>query len=79
MKKRLDLLFPPEKVREPVIYRMVKEFDVLFNIRRARVDEKMGEMVVELEGPETVLSRAIDWLKSQQIRVEPVTHDAMEG
>jgi hypothetical protein len=51
----------------------------VFNIRRAKVTEKIGEMVLELEGDELALNRAIDWLKSKDIRVEPVTRDSIEG
>ncbi len=79
MKRRLDLIFPQNLIKEPVVYRMAKEFGVVFNIRRAKVTDKVGEMVLELEGEEPVLSRAMDWLKGQGIKVEPVTHDAVEG
>ncbi len=79
MKRRLDLIFPQNLIKEPVIYRMAKEFGVVFNIRRAKVTDKVGEMVLELEGEEPVLSRAMDWLKGRGIKVEPVTHDAVEG
>lgn len=79
MKKALDLIFPQDLIREPMIYRMSKQFDVVFNIRRAKITEKVGEMVLELEGDPLVLEKAVNWLKSQGIRVEPVTHDAVEG
>lgn len=79
MKKQLDLIFPQGLIKEPVIHQMSKQFDVVFNIRRAKVTEKVGEMVLELEGEGPDLDDAIAWLKKQNIRVEPVTHDAVEG
>lgn len=80
MKKQLDLIFPRELIREPVIHLMSKEFDaVIFNIRRAKVTEKVGEMVLELEGPEADLDDAISWLRKKNVRVESVVHDAIEG
>jgi L-aspartate semialdehyde sulfurtransferase ferredoxin len=79
VKKRLDLIFPQNLIKEPVIHRMAKEFDVVFNIRRAKVTDKVGEMVLELEGDDAVLEKAIGSLKAKGIRVEPVTHDAVEG
>jgi ABC-type methionine transport system ATPase subunit len=79
MKKRLDLIFPQNLIKEPVIHRMSKDFAVVFNIRRAKVTEKVGEMVLELEGEEAALTKAIDSLKAKGIRVEPVTHDSVEG
>ncbi|MGQ0644659.1 MAG: NIL domain-containing protein [Elusimicrobiota bacterium] len=80
MKKRLELIFPQNQIKEPVICRMAREFGgLVFNIRRARVTEKVGEMVLELDGPDADVEDALDWLRKQQIRVEPVTHDAVEG
>lgn len=78
-RKALDLIFPRNLIREPVVHRMSKKFDVVFNIRRAKVTETVGEMVLELDGDDAVLEDAIAWLKEQGMRVAPVTHDAMEG
>jgi ABC-type methionine transport system ATPase subunit len=79
MKKALYLIFPQELIREPMIYRLCKECDVVFNIRRAKVTEKVGEMVLEFEGEEPTVEKAVAWLKKKGIRVEPVTRDAVEG
>lgn len=78
-KKALDLIFPQELIKEPVICQMSKAFDVVFNIRRAKITDKVGEMVVELEGNPDVIESAISWLKARKIKVEPVTHDAIES
>jgi L-aspartate semialdehyde sulfurtransferase ferredoxin len=79
LKQRLDLYFPQDLVREPVLHRLSKSFDVSFNIRRARVTDHLGEMVLELEGDPSTLENAVGWLKKQGVRVEPVTHDTIEG
>ena len=79
MKKQLDLIFPQRLIQEPLIHRLSKEFDIVFNIRRAKVTEHVGELILELEGSETDLEEALAWLKKQGVRVEPATHDAVEG
>ena len=58
---------------------MARRFKITFNIRRARVTSKIGEMILELEGDEKTLDDSIQWLKSRKVRVEPVTHDTLEG
>lgn len=78
-KKALYLIFPQELIRQPVIYRLCKKFDVVFSIRRAKVTDKVGEMVLEFEGEEAVMDKAVSWLKKKGIRVEPVTRDAIES
>ena len=34
---RVRLTFPPSLIQEPIIYRLVKDFDIVINIRRADV------------------------------------------
>ena len=79
MKRAVDLIFPKNMIQEPVIYQMAKEIPVVFNIRRAKVNEKVGEIVLELEGSEPDLTRAAEYLKKRGITVEPITHDTFEG
>jgi ABC-type methionine transport system ATPase subunit len=79
MKKKLNLIFPQHLIKEPVVYGLVKKFDIVFNIRRAHVNAKAGEMVLELEGSSEALEKAVGWLTDQGVRAEPVTHDAIEG
>ncbi|MEW6054618.1 MAG: NIL domain-containing protein [Nitrospirota bacterium] len=79
MKQRVKLTFPQHLIKEPVIFTMAKKYDVIPNIRRARVTETVGEMVLELEGTEENLNRGIQSLKNQGITVEFVEEDILEG
>ena len=78
MKKRVKLTFPQHLIKEPVIFTMAKKYDVMPNIRRARVTETVGEMVLELEGSEENLKKGIQSLKDQGIGVELVEGDILE-
>lgn len=78
MKKRVKLTFPQHLIKEPVIFTMAKKFEVMPNIRRARVTETVGEMVLELEGTETDLEKGIQYLKEVGVDVELVEGDIME-
>lgn len=79
MKQALSLIFPKNLIQEPLIYKMSKEVPVVFNIRRAKVNEKVGEIVLELEGQEVDLKGARQWLTQNGVKVEPITHDALES
>jgi ABC-type methionine transport system ATPase subunit len=57
---------------------MAKKYDVMPNIRRARVTETVGEMVLELEGTEENLERGIQSLMEQGVDVELVEGDIVE-
>ena len=78
MKKRIKLTFPQHLIKEPVIFTMAKKFDVMPNIRRARVTETVGEMVLELEGTEEDLKKGVQYLQEQGVDVELVEGDIVE-
>ncbi len=70
MKKKLRLTFPQDLIKEPVIFTMAKKYDVMPNIRMARVTETVGEMVLELEGKMENLEKGIQSLREQGVIVE---------
>ena len=78
MKQRVKLTFPQHLIKKPVIFTMAKKYDVMPNIRRARVTETVGEMVLELEGTEENLKKGIKDLKEQGVDVELVEGDIVE-
>lgn len=78
MKKRVKLTFPQHLIKEPVVYTMAKKFDVMPNIRRAKVTETVGEMVLEIEGTEKNLNAAIESLREQGVEVELIEGDIIE-
>ena len=78
-KRQVMFTFPPELVREPIIYILGQQFKVIPNIRQADISESKGWVVLELEGEEKDIEAVIAWLTSKGIRVDPVTGDIMEG
>ena len=76
-RKQVTLIFPQHLIKEPVIYMMAKECDVVPNIRRAKVTESVGEVTLELEGTEDGLKKAVAFLEKKGIKVEPVVGDVV--
>lgn len=79
MAEHLLLTFPATRATEPVIYRIVKDFDVIPNIRRAAIENHLGWMVVELDGDPESVRGAKAYLQSQGIGVERAEGDIVEG
>ncbi len=77
-KKRVTLVFPQDLIQEPVVFNMAKKFDIIPNIRKARVTETVGEMVRELEGTTDDLDKGIQYLKKTGGDVRPVVSDIIE-
>jgi len=71
--------FPPELIREPIIYTLSHQFKVVTNIRRADVSENKGWVVLELEGEDSEIEQGIVWVTSKGVRVDPVVGDIVEG
>jgi ABC-type methionine transport system ATPase subunit len=59
MRDRLRLTFEKDKVAEPVVCLMAKQFEVTFSIRRANVETDAGWMDLELQGDDAEIERAI--------------------
>lgn len=78
MKRRVKLTFPQHLIKEPVLFIMAKKYGVMPNIRRARVTDSVGEMVLELEGVEENLTKGIQSLREQGIEVELIEGDIIE-
>ncbi|MEN6615756.1 MAG: NIL domain-containing protein [Syntrophorhabdus sp.] len=76
MKKRIILRFKKDTIDKPIVYRLVKDFNLIFNILRANISPKAESlMVMELEGTEGNFNKGIDYLKSLNIETEPIERD----
>jgi L-aspartate semialdehyde sulfurtransferase ferredoxin len=72
------LTYPKRLVKEPLIYKMSKQFDLVFNVRSASVSEEIGIIALELDGTEREIEQAIAWLREQGVVVEPIEKNVIE-
>jgi ABC-type methionine transport system ATPase subunit len=77
--RRLELDFPAAQVTKPVIYELVKQYDLEPNIRRANVTSDFGYIQLELTGTPKNLEAGIRFLEKKGIRVEPLEKDVLES
>jgi ABC-type methionine transport system ATPase subunit len=78
MSIRVRLVFPEDLVREPVLARLTRLYDVEPNIRRAKVEENSGWIICELVGESDAVDASIEWLRGVGVRVEPLA-DVIES
>lgn len=78
VRERVYLTFPKEQIKEPVLSMLSKRFDVVFNIRGSTVTSEMGLVALEIDGKESEVTKAIAWLKSKGITVEPIEKSVIE-
>ena len=75
---KLYLTYPKMLVREPLIWRVTRDCDLVFNIRSASVSDEIGIIAIELDGAEDAIERAIAWLREQGVTVEPIEKNVIE-
>lgn len=76
--RRVYLNFSAEGVTQPIIYHVIKKFDVIPNIRGASITEDMGIMSVEFSGPREEVDKALDWIRKQGVKVDPIEMNVVE-
>jgi ABC-type methionine transport system ATPase subunit len=78
IRERYYLSYPRALIKEPILYQLVKKFDLVFNIRGASVSEEMGLVAVEFEGTSEQIERALAWLRQTGVTVEPIEKNVIE-
>ncbi len=74
--KRIVLKFPKTIVDQPIIYKLIKEYDLIFNIIRAEVSpEKQGLLVIELSGTSENYKKGIKYLEHLGVRIQSLSKD----
>ncbi len=76
---RLFVSFPEELADRPMIYEVVKRFDVVPNIRRANVEQHSGWVILELTGAPDQLDASIAYLEEVGCTVNTMEGDVIEG
>lgn len=76
---RLFVSFPEDLVDRPMIYEVVKRFDVVPNIRRANVEQHSGWVILELTGAPEHLDGSIGYLRDVGCTVNTMEGDVIEG
>ena len=78
--KRIVLHFPSRLVDQPIVYKLVREYNLKFNILKAYVTpQEEGLMVLELSGQEQDFNKGIDYLNSCGVRIQPLSQDIVRN
>jgi len=79
-KKGLYLKFPPDIVDKPIVYKLVKDYDLVFNILKATITPgKEGIMIMELEGTPERVKNGLEYLKKIGVEVRPLEQQIIKN
>ncbi len=74
--KRIVLHFPSRLIEEPLVYRLVKDFNLTFNILKASITPgREGLVVMELTGEPRDYDRGIKYLNDAGVRIQSLSQD----
>lgn len=78
--RRVVLKFPPKLIDQPIIYRLVKHYDLEFNILKAYITPREeGLLVLELKGTESNYNAGINYLAGLGIKIQLLAQDIIRN
>lgn len=74
--KRIVLHFPKRLVDRPIVYRLIKDYNLAFNILKASVTpEEEGLLILELSGEQQDYDKGIRYLTENGVRIQSLSQD----
>jgi ferredoxin len=74
--KRIVLTFPHTLLDQPIVYRLVKDHDLVFNILQAKITpQEEGLMVLELKGTKEHYAEGMKYLTGLGVKIQPLSQD----
>ena len=76
---RVQLNFPLEQVKVPVIWHLAHDFGLMFSIRRAKIDIHVGGYtVLDLTGPRSKIEAGLEWAQKQGVDISAIGSDGTD-
>lgn len=75
---RFHIRFPEGNIKDPILYQIGREYNVVTDIRRADVRETIGWADVELSGDTVEIERAIAGVRAKGCVVDPIELNVVE-
>ncbi|MCJ7668762.1 MAG: NIL domain-containing protein [Anaerolineae bacterium] len=70
VEQRVRLTYPKHLLDQPLIYRLIQQFDLLTNILEARVTPEEGWLILVVRGECERVQQGLAWIAEQGVQVE---------
>ena len=78
--RRVVLRFPKQLLNQSITSRLVKNYDLDFNILRADITpDSEGVLVLGLTGSRSALDKSLAWAREQGVTVTPLSKDVIRA
>lgn len=69
--KNVLLIFKKQIMYKPLIYRLARDFDIIFNVLEAKILPKLeGRIILQLQGTKNAIDGSIKYLEDEDVIVE---------
>ncbi|AGG06465.1 MULTISPECIES: NIL domain-containing protein [Dehalococcoides] len=74
--KRIVLRFPQRLVDRPIVYHLIRDYDLAFNILKASITpDKEGLMVLEITGEREAYDKGIAYLNEAGVKIDALNRE----
>ena len=73
--KKISLRFPRHLVDRPVVYHLIKDYNLELNILKASISSEEGHMVLELRGERADFDKGIDYLTGTGLIIDTLCRE----
>ena len=79
--QKVVLHYPASLTEKPVVYQLVKKYNIMFNILKASfsADDKEGLLVLELSGASVSLKKGFNYLHRLGVKTELLSQDIIRN
>ncbi len=67
---KVRLTFPQQLLDKPLLYGLIRQYEVQTNILEARVGGTEGWMVLAVRGEQLWVIQGLEWLRQQGVQIE---------
>ena len=76
--KRIVLTFPHNLLDKPVVYKLVKDYNLTFNILQAKITpEEAGLLILELSGRKEDYDKGVKYLTNLGVKIQALSKDVI--
>ena len=67
---KIRLTYPAHLLSQPLLYQLIRQYDLFTNILRADVTAETGRLTLEIRGEDESVQKGLSWLAEQGVQVE---------
>ena len=78
IEKKVRLTIPKNQLNQPLIYKLIRYFDLETNILEAHISQESGWLIMLVQGDPDWIQKGLEWVVEQGVLVEVMDERAEE-